>query len=273
MSNGRRLFCLLAFCGASTAFADPPLPPPPTGAPLEVPTHAVKRRSTWLENDPQVQPASAVEEVPSTRMGEPWYLDAPPAASAASACNFDVPNCADVFSPDYGNVQVLFGAYFSGKPGPSIPRFNYIPITIRQGWMLSSHDDDAMVPGNFEFLADITVAAVTSEYGTVFGGPSFLLRKNLASSNSSIVPYVQAGVGFVLNDAHQNQQQQAIGQFFEFYLHGQVGLKFFVTEHLSLDIEFGIQHISNANLASRNLGVNAFGGQVGFSYYFPWQTQ
>jgi Lipid A 3-O-deacylase (PagL) len=37
----------------------------------------------------------------------------------------------------------------------------------------------------------------------------------------------------------------------------------------SLDVEGGVQHISNGGLAGRNLGVNAFGGALGFTYYFP----
>ncbi len=46
-----------------------------------------------------------------------------------------------------------------------------------------------------------------------------------------------------------------------------------ITPDLSLDIEGGLQHISNAGLANRNLGVNAFGGSIGLTYYFPWGTR
>jgi len=95
---------------------------------------------------------------------------------------------------------------------------------------------------------------------------SFFLRKNFVTPDSKFVPYCQLGVGCILNDAHQDKTQDAVGEMFEFYLHAEVGLKCFLTKDLSLDIEMGMQHISNANLASRNLGVNAFGGSVGFTY-------
>lgn len=260
----------IAICADKSAYGRIP-PPIPTGPPLELPPESKPTWPTWLEDD--VRPASVLQESPRflPEADNPRHPTPPPATYAGSACNFDSVLSGDVFSPDYGNIQVLFGAYFSSRLGPAIPDFNYLPITIRQGWMLTSSESNALLPGNWEFLADITVAPITSTYGTIFGGPSFFLRKNLASPGASIVPYCQGGVGFILNDAYQDQTQMAIGQKFEFYLHAQVGVKLFLSQDLSLDLEVGMQHISNANLASRNHGVNAFGAQVGFTYYFPWQ--
>jgi hypothetical protein len=48
-----------------------------------------------------------------------------------------------------------------------------------------------------------------------------------------------------------------------------VGCHYFVNDHLSLDAEGGYIHISNADLASRNLGINAIGGTLGMTLYFP----
>jgi hypothetical protein len=261
----------IAVCDDRSPYGRIP-PPIPSGPPLELPAELKSARPTWLE-DNDVRPASVLEETPPFLPGvdSPRHPTPPPATYAGSACNFDSVRSGDVYSPDYGNIQVLFGAYYSSRLGPAIPDFNYWPITIRQGWMLTSSESNAILPGNWEFLADVTVAPITSKYGHIFGGPSFFLRKNLSSPGASIVPYCQGGVGFILNDAHQDQTQLAIGQMFEFYLHAQVGVKLFLSQDLSLDLEVGMQHISNANLASRNHGVNAFGGQVGFTYYFPWQ--
>jgi hypothetical protein len=49
----------------------------------------------------------------------------------------------------------------------------------------------------------------------------------------------------------------------------EIGVKYFVAPNLSLDLEAGIQHMSNGGMANRNLGVNAFGAQVRLTYYFP----
>ena len=75
---------------------------------------------------------------------------------------------------------------------------------------------------------------------------------------------------FTKRDAYHDPNQRAIGQAVEFYLHAEVGLKCMIAPNLSLDIEGGLQHISNAGLASRNYGVNALGGSIGLTYYFPW---
>jgi hypothetical protein len=240
-------------------------PPIPSGPPLELPKHVVKPKPTWLE-DGEVRPVGATGEGPPIAPIDPsLHPSPPPAAYAGSACNFDVPNSHDVFSPDCGSFQVLFGAYFSGKPGPTVPTFNYTPITFRAGWMLSSPDNEGYFYGNYEFLADLTAAPITSHYGHYIVGPSFYLRKNFVKPGDCIVPYCQLGVGFVLNDAHQDETQSAIGGQFEFYLHGEVGVHFMISQDLSLDIEGGLQHISNGTLYDRNLGVNAFGASVGFT--------
>ena len=57
---------------------------------------------------------------------------------------------------------------------------------------------------------------------------------------------------------------------FELEAHAQIGLRYFISDNWSLDIEGGYQHISNAGMASRNAGVNAgLGGQRGVTYHFP----
>ena len=104
---------------------------------------------------------------------------------------------------------------------------------------------------------------------TGFVGPSLLLRSNWLDPDSPFVPYGQVGAGGVLNDAYRERTQMAIGEAFEFYLHCELGLKYLVAPNLSLDVEGGLQHISNGRLASRNLGVNALGETLGLTYYFP----
>ena len=55
---------------------------------------------------------------------------------------------------------------------------------------------------------------------------------------------------------------------FLFLLQVAVGVRFQVTEQWSLDVEAGLQHISNAGLARRNGGINNAGVTVGFTYTF-----
>ncbi|HJZ91011.1 MAG TPA: acyloxyacyl hydrolase [Gemmataceae bacterium] len=253
-------------------------PPIPTGKPL-TPIPGADTRPPLYEDD-AVLPASAQElaaptptEMPpgtaNPIVPQPWHPTPPPAGYASSACNFNTSCSEGIFSPGATSVQVVAGVYSSVKLGPTIPTFTYYPVSIRHGYMLTAPSDtDSKWRGNWEFLCDLTVAAITSHYGHYLVGPSFFLRHNFVQPDAVVVPYGQLGAGFLLNDAHQDETQSAIGSFFEFYLHAEIGLKYFVCKNLSLDIEGGFQHISNARLADRNLGVNAMGAQVGFTYYF-----
>jgi hypothetical protein len=174
-----------------------------------------------------------------------------------------------LFRPGVTSTQLLAGAYSNVDLGPRIPTFNYVPVSIRQGVMLTCPEDHWWGHGNYECLFDTTGAAITSSYGNWFAGPSFYLRANWVTPGSCVVPYFQLGTGAVWNDAFKDQGQRAIGEGLEFYQHVELGLKYFVAPNMSLDVEGGLQHLSNGGLAHRNLGVNALGATVGLTYYFP----
>jgi hypothetical protein len=207
------------------------------------------------------------------------YLGPPEAAGRATVGGEPGPapagcppeaGCSDgPFACGTSSVQFLAGAYFSSRPGPRVPAFDYVPVSVRFGWMDADPADHWWGRGNFEWICDTTIAAITSNYGSWFAGQAYLLRFNFVEPGSSIVPYNQLGAGWVINDAYKDHTQRAIGQAFEFYLHYEIGVHYFVAPNMSLDVEGGIQHISNGGLAGRNLGVNAFGGALGFTYYFP----
>ena len=240
-----------------------PPPPVPTGPPLVVP--ATHIQPTWVENGNVVLPAGATEGLPIADAAWPVA-----GVRSGSACRFDGPDGSNGIFPNPSSFQVLMGAYYSSRFGPGIPSFNYVPITLRQAWKLGNSlgANAPTVGGDWEFLTDVTGSAITSRYGSYFAGASFLLRYNWTESGSFLMPYSQVGAGGVYNDAYRDQTQRAIGEAFEFILHAEVGLKCFIVPNLSLDIEGGFQHLSNGGLASRNAGVNALGGQVGFTYYF-----
>ena len=175
-----------------------------------------------------------------------------------SACTFDCAN--PIFQPGVTSTQVLFGAYYSSSLGPTIRAFDYTLLTIRHGWMLTGPTEFFYLPGNWEFLCDVSGGLMTSDYGNWLAGSSLYLRYNILKPDSCIVPYAQIGVGFLCQDAYRDiDDQRAVGQMFEFHLHYEIGLKYFVARNLSLDLEAGFQHLSNANWTDRNYGVNAFG--------------
>ncbi len=189
-----------------------------------------------------------------------WTLPAGPAPAESHGAphEFRLPKgCA--------TLQFMGGAYFKSEVGPTVPEFDFAPASIRLGRLLNF---PCHLGGSFEPIVEITGAYVFNGFGSYLVGTGGLLRYNFVPADSCMIPYTQIGGGFLYNDAYRDPTQRALGQAIEFYLQAQVGLRLFIRPHLSLDVEAGYLHISNGNMADRNLGVNAFGGSFGLTYYF-----
>lgn len=253
MSHYRRSAVLIAVLVAAplSASAQQPL-----GSPGWVPIQADPPGTGFVHLEIAVQPVAPPPAGPD--------LAPPPLAGPAPETGFEA-----LFRPGATSTQVLGGAYFNVNLGPGVPAFNYIPISFRQGLMLTCPEDHWWGHGNYECLLDLTAAAITSTFGHYFVGPSFYLRANWVTPGSQVVPYAQLGTGAVYTDANKDQGQRAIGQAIEFYQHLEFGLKWFIAPNLSLDVEGGIQHLSNGGLAHRNYGMDAVGATIGLTYYFP----
>jgi hypothetical protein len=59
-----------------------------------------------------------------------------------------------------------------------------------------------------------------------------------------------------------------IGQAIEFTPQASLGFRSLIHPNWSIDAEAMFRHISNANLAGRNDGINALGGFIGLTYFF-----
>ncbi len=178
------------------------------------------------------------------------------------------PDCP-LFTRGRLTFEALAGAFFAPVGiGPTIPTFDYAPVSLRLGVIANTPDRGGCLRGSNEILIDLTVGTVFNGFGNVFGGPSLLLRRNFVQPDCRFVPYVQGGAGFVFTDAARDHTQRAIGGAFEFLLQAGVGCRYLVNDHLALNAEFDYQHISNANTSNRNYGVNALGGLVGVTYFF-----
>jgi hypothetical protein len=148
-------------------------------------------------------------------------------------------------------------------------RVDYAPIAFRVGCECPHVlFPGTICQGTYEALLEYNVSPIVRSFGGFFTGPCGILRYNYRPDGSPLIPYVQAGAGFVFTDAYREQRQELIGQAFEFLLRAEVGVRFLISERLSLDIEGGYQHISNASLAERNGGINNFGASAGFTWTF-----
>lgn len=179
------------------------------------------------------------------------------------------------YAEDRISVQAVTGALFSQTAlGPDVPEFNYSQTNIRLGWMLNTPDPaGGVLAGNWEALIELSANGIFEGSGNIMIGPSALVRYNFVQPDWKVVPYVQAGLGFVYTDAYEDKNQRAIGQAIEFTPQAGAGVRILVSKDWSVDVEGMFHHVSNAGMADRNLGINAVGGLVGATYHFEklWQ--
>jgi len=79
-----------------------------------------------------------------------------------------------------------------------------------------------------------------------------------------LVPYVELGAVPGYTDLRVREQQTN----FVFVLFGGVGASYFVTQRTAVYAGYRLQHISNADTDSPNMGINSHTGVVGVSIFF-----
>ncbi len=186
-------------------------------------------------------------------------------SGAATALDSDAPFVRNGLS-----IEGRVGPYWSPVGiGPDDPSFDFVRMAARLGWMLNDASDwSGPLRGSFEAIFEVSGGPVFDGFGDWLVGPATWIRYNFVQPGWRAVPYFQGGLGIVFSDAYQDKSQDAIGTNPEFTVQGAIGARFLLDEHWSLDLEAGYEHISNADIAKRNDGVNALGASAGFTYFF-----
>ena len=178
------------------------------------------------------------------------------------------------FERNHFELSIVTGALFSPEDlGKGLfPRtrtnFDYTQSELRLGLMLNSPWEAGLLRGNFEALIGLGGGAVIHGPGTALANGDLFIRYNFIQPHAFLVPYWQFGMGLVASDVARDHSQRLIGGTVEFVLQTGVGFRFLLNSQWSLDLEGVYQHISNADTADRNVGVNAFGGLAGTTYSF-----
>lgn len=178
----------------------------------------------------------------------------------------------DPLSKGVAEVEVLGGYFHSPVTtgGAHRPQFDYSGGDIRYGIVLSPmfFDHSSLLRGNVEFLIDGLGDGVVKGAGNYLAGGSVLFRYNFIQPGSHFIPYFQLGGGGLHSDAAEDPSQKIIGSNFEFLLEADLGGRLLLNDRWSLLFEGTFQHISNADTAPHNVGVNALGGRLGVGWIY-----
>ncbi len=163
------------------------------------------------------------------------------------------------------STQILGGFYFSplGGINDDHPRFYYTPTIIRLSGLLDCPVGEGGRHGRLEPMLEIQGSYVFTGPGDWFFGPSALLRYNLAPPSWFFSPYVQGGAGAVFST--DNDLIRSSGELF---LQAGFGCRWWMRPNWSMDMEVQYNRITG-----RGDGVDALGGSVGVTYFFPVGTR
>lgn len=200
-----------------------------------------------------------------------------PKASAGSAGLTESPGKAIVAglnqSADYiggwqGDLIITDGFYsMAAFPKPRKPLFSFNETDLQLGYMLPVIGK-SFYRGNFEGLVDLFLWESTRRDSGILGGGALGIHYNFVQPGWRFVPYLGASIGFSGNDLYVQQSQQIIGGPFDFVLQAKAGARYFINENWGLMVEGGYEHVSNADIYPRNVGINQFGGRVGIFCIF-----
>ena len=169
------------------------------------------------------------------------------------------------------DLQVASGVLFSVQtPSLRRPNIDFDLGAVRFGYMLDGPNGRGFLRGNDEFMVEAAGGSIFHGPGSGLGGISLIYRRNflIPAVQPYVVPYLEIGGGGIYTDVYHSPEQHVLGAPFEFDLQSSLGLRFRLTRKWSLDAEANFRHLSNADLANRNYGVNNLGVLVGVSRSF-----
>jgi opacity protein-like surface antigen len=185
--------------------------------------------------------------------------------SPAEDASFEGFSTTNLFQ--YKRCEAAFnnGVLFSPiAPAHDRPTINYTLSEVQLGYMLSDVKGAGWWRGNVELAAAGFGGAVYQGPGGYVAGGTLWLRYNFVPPGWRVIPYVQGGAGVTSTDI----DHEIVGEPFNFNLDLAAGARCFIARRWALSLEYRYQHISNANISNKNLGINAHGPILGVSFLF-----
>lgn len=199
------------------------------------------------------------------------FILTPAVSRAGDAKDFKTSRTVSEFPFERGDweFQALGGAFVGiEQNSEKRPQTNDADVAARLGVMLTNPFFSGWVRGNLELLIEAFGAKTFEGPSGELAGGTLLLRYNFLQPQAHLIPYLQIGAGALYDDLYQHETQRLIGSAFEFNLQASLGARYLLSRQWALAFEGTYRHISNANTAARNLGLNSIGGFAGVSYFF-----
>ena len=144
------------------------------------------------------------------------------------------------------------------------PDVNYWAGYAQLAYNVTSPSSDGFFRGSFQLAPEIFAAGIFHGQGSYVAGATLWFRYNFVQPGWRFVPYLALGGGGTSLDIPHKYD----GKDFNFNLDATAGARYFINQHWSINAEYRFQHISNANLWNRNVGLNTMGPALGVSFFF-----
>jgi opacity protein-like surface antigen len=146
----------------------------------------------------------------------------------------------------------------------STERHALLLSNLQLGWMATGLlGPDRFYAGNLELMVDILGGWQHSPEDAYLAGLAPVLRYNLAAG-SGWLPFLEAGAGLVATDIRSPDLSTDL----EFRTLVGLGVNYRLNDRMAVGLGGRFEHISNAEIAEPNHGVNEFEILVGWSWYF-----
>ena len=178
------------------------------------------------------------------------------------------PNARDVVKSGTIELGFLSGYwqgnnFFGNAPNANRTAVYFLP---QIGMVLTDEVGPGFFAGNFELLVEPLAAHYYEPFSASAFGGSLVMKYNFLSFGR-VMPFWDAGAGMLWTDLAPRIPEQSTP--FNFVLQTGPGVHVFFTKQLALTLGVRFHHISNANLGDRNLGLNAWLVNGGFSFFLP----
>ncbi len=179
---------------------------------------------------------------------------------------YALPVRAADFPYNPGMVEVGLRSGYSTGAGKNV---SMAPVSLRLGYVLYRGKPWIFPRGALQVATEPFVSPITSvrpgKSGSIEMGLALPLLAYHFDLGNHLVPYIEGGVGLLYTDLRGFR----LGGHFQFLSQAGMGLSYFLTDQVALNLGWRFRHISNAGLHDDNVGLNTYTFQAGLSYFLP----